>query len=68
MRTALGIFPVALAVDAAAQAAGWAVSAALKTEKLYDIFGSSTFLIVTLVSLATSLHTATPGSVPRKVS
>lgn len=42
----------ALFVDFAIQLVGWAVSAALHTEKLYDGLGSSTFIACAIGTLA----------------
>lgn len=43
-----------VAVDFLIQWGGWAVSSLLKTEKLYDLFGTGTFALVALGSFARS--------------
>ena len=46
------LYAVAAIIDVRLQVAGWAVSSALKTEKLYDGFGSVTFISIALAALA----------------
>jgi len=48
----LSLYAVAAIIDVGLQVAGWAVSSALKTEKLYDGFGSVTFISIALAALA----------------
>jgi len=54
-----------IAADFLLQWGGWAVSALLKTEKLYDLFGTSTFA---LVAAGSFLRSARPAAAAAAVS
>eukprot|EP00096_Caligus_rogercresseyi_P002458 TRINITY_DN1458_c0_g2_i1.p1 TRINITY_DN1458_c0_g2~~TRINITY_DN1458_c0_g2_i1.p1 ORF type:complete len:266 (-),score=52.05 TRINITY_DN1458_c0_g2_i1:95-892(-) len=45
-----------LGIDFGIQAVGWIISTVFKTEKIYDLFGSLTYISVTSVSLAWSSY------------